>query len=71
MTTGIAFGIAPGAATAGWMIDALGASRGFYVSVISGVLAALLAWLTLAGREIPPVSEGTRQTGRGRTVVAC
>ncbi|MGI8887418.1 MAG: MFS transporter [Nocardioidaceae bacterium] len=55
VTTGIAFGIAPGAATAGWMIDALGASRGFYVSVISGVLAALLAWLTLAGREIPSV----------------
>jgi len=42
--TGFGLGIAPGAAVAGVIIDEAGASPAFIVCVVSGVLAALLAW---------------------------
>lgn len=59
ITTGIAFGIAPGAAIAGLLIDRFGASTGFYVPLVSGVLAALVAWST-----------GEQSADSGRQVVA-
>ncbi|MDF2966405.1 MAG: transporter [Nocardioidaceae bacterium] len=43
-TTGLAIGVAPGAAGAGATIDAAGATLAFLVPVAGGGLAALLAW---------------------------
>jgi len=43
-TTGLAVGVAPGAAVAGATIDAAGATVAFLVPVAGGALAALLAW---------------------------
>ncbi len=44
--TGIAIGIAPGAAIAGHIIDSSGASTAYWVPAVSGLLAALIAWAT-------------------------
>jgi MFS family permease len=57
--TGIGLGIAPGAAIAGRLIDEYGASTAYTVPVVGGVLAAVVAALTPAGREhhSPDVSE--------------
>ena len=44
-STGIAFGIAPGAAIAGHLIDEYGTSTAFLVPIASGVIAAAVAWL--------------------------
>lgn len=54
VTTGIVVGIAPGAAVAGQLIDRYGASTGFYVPLVSGSLAALIAWST-GHQPIPEV----------------
>lgn len=43
-TTGLAVGVAPGAAIAGWVIDHHGASAGFWVPLISGLCATAVAW---------------------------
>jgi predicted MFS family arabinose efflux permease len=43
-TTGMAVGVAPGAAVAGWVIDHHGASTGFLVPLISGLAGAAVAW---------------------------
>ncbi|MDP3966644.1 MAG: MFS transporter [Nocardioides sp.] len=56
--SGMAAGIAPGAAIVGIVIDAEGASASFWVVVVAGVLGALTAW-TLRHRRVgagrPPV----------------
>jgi len=44
MTTGLAVGIAPGAAVTGAVVDASGASTSFWVPVVGGATAAVLAW---------------------------
>ena len=44
MTTGLAVGIAPGAAATGAVVDASGASTAFWVPVMGGGVAAVLAW---------------------------
>ena len=44
VTTGIAIGLAPGAAIAGRLIDAQGASTAYWVPVVSGLIAAVIAW---------------------------
>ncbi|MGL5810269.1 MAG: MFS transporter [Nocardioides sp.] len=44
--TGIAAGLAPGAALAGALIDRYGAAEAFGVSIGSGLVAVLIAWLT-------------------------
>lgn len=44
ISTGIALGIAPGAAVAGRLVDEFGASPAYVVPVVSGVLAAAVAW---------------------------
>lgn len=44
--TGVGLGIAPGAALAGWLIDEYGASTAYSVPVVSGVLAAVVAFAT-------------------------
>ena len=43
-TTGLAVGVAPGAAAAGWVIDHHGASAGFWVPLIAGLCATIVAW---------------------------
>ncbi|MBA3308891.1 MAG: MFS transporter, partial [Nocardioidaceae bacterium] len=48
LLTGLGLGIAPGAAIAGRLIDEFGASPAYYVPVVSGVLAAVIAVLTPA-----------------------
>lgn len=52
VTTGIGFGIAPGAAIAGQLIDSFGAGPAYWVSVASGLLAAALAWLSRARSDV-------------------
>ena len=44
LTTGVLIGVAPGAALCGAVVDAYGASSGFWVPVTGGALAAILAW---------------------------
>jgi MFS family permease len=46
LSTGIAVGLAPGAAIAGHIIDAHGASTAYWVPVVSGLIAAVIAWST-------------------------
>ncbi|KQP24818.1 MULTISPECIES: MFS transporter [unclassified Aeromicrobium] len=43
-STGLAIGVAPGAAVAGAVVDRFGASAGFAVPLVAGVLAAAVAW---------------------------
>ncbi|MHC1546906.1 MFS transporter [Phyllobacterium sp. K27] len=42
--TGVMIGMALGSSLSGWVIDEYGASRGFYVSVASGVIAFIAAF---------------------------
>jgi predicted MFS family arabinose efflux permease len=44
VTTGLGLGVAAGAAIAGRVIDAHGASAAYWVSAVSGFLAAAVAW---------------------------
>ena len=46
VTTGIAAGLAPGAAIAGHVIDLRGASDGFLVPVAAGLLGVVVAFAT-------------------------
>jgi MFS family permease len=58
--TGIGIGMALGAFASGWVVDTFGPRNGFWVSVISGVLAfltILLGQRTLAG-EVPLSRQG-------------
>ncbi|MDQ3156734.1 MAG: MFS transporter, partial [Actinomycetota bacterium] len=43
-TTGLAVGVAPGAAFAGRVIDNHGASAGFWVPLVAGLSATVVAW---------------------------
>lgn len=43
-TTGLAVGVAPGAAAAGWIVDSHGASTGFLVPLVAGLAASAVAW---------------------------
>jgi predicted MFS family arabinose efflux permease len=43
-TTGMAVGVAPGAAIAGWTVDHHGASAGFLVPLVAGLAASAVAW---------------------------
>lgn len=43
-TTGMAVGVAPGAAIAGWTVDHHGASAGFWVPLLAGLAATVVAW---------------------------
>lgn len=46
-TTGMAVGVAPGAAVVGQIIDQFGTSTAFGVPLVAGLLAALAAWLAI------------------------
>jgi predicted MFS family arabinose efflux permease len=46
LSTGIGFGIAPGAAIAGHLVDLYGASPAYLVPAVSGILAAAVALST-------------------------
>lgn len=43
-TTGVSIGVAPGAAAAGWLIDHHGASAGFWVPLVAGLAASVVAF---------------------------
>ncbi|MBC7631867.1 MFS transporter [Aeromicrobium sp.] len=43
-TTGLAVGVAPGAAVAGWVVDERGASAGFLVPLVAGLAASAVVW---------------------------
>ena len=64
VTTGIGIGMALGSLASGWVVDSFGPSNGFWVSVVSGVLALLTVLLgqrALAGSNEPAVAIGNRQ----------
>jgi predicted MFS family arabinose efflux permease len=46
VTTGLGLGVAAGAAVAGRLIDAFGASPAYWVSAVSGALAVAVTWST-------------------------
>jgi predicted MFS family arabinose efflux permease len=54
-TTGLGAGLAPGAALVGLVVDASGASASYWVTVVAGLLGAVLAFATraTAGRASP------------------
>ena len=77
VTTGLAAGLAPGAAIAGWVVDVWGTSRGYLVPVVAGLLGAAVA---AASRErtsatdaaIAPTGAGLgRPQRRGDLAGAC
>lgn len=43
-TTGLAVGVAPGAAVAGWVVDNYDASRAFLVPLVAGLAGSVVAW---------------------------
>jgi predicted MFS family arabinose efflux permease len=53
-STGIALGVAPGAAIAGHLIDTYGTSTAFLVPIASGMIAAAIAWLATPDRAPAP-----------------
>lgn len=50
-STGIALGVAPGAAIAGYLVDEFGTSTAFLVPIVSGAVAASFAWLPTPGER--------------------
>jgi predicted MFS family arabinose efflux permease len=62
VTTGLGLGVAAGAAVAGRLIDAFGASPAYWVSAVSGALAAAVAWSTRA-RTTDRNTDHTSHTG--------
>ena len=66
--TGLAAGLAPGAALAGLVIDAHGASPSYLVALGGGVVAAL-ASLALPRSFDPAGPPGRRRARRGRRAV--
>ena len=57
-TTGLAVGVAPGAAAAGWVVDNHGASAGFWVPLTAGLCATIVAW-SFGPPKILPRGENT------------
>jgi len=51
-TTGLAVGVAPGAAIAGWVVDNHDASTAFLVPLIAGLAGSVVAWSS--GRAVEP-----------------
>jgi hypothetical protein len=63
--TGVAAGIAAGAAVAGVVVDAFGGRSGFFVPLVAGVVAALV---TLAGRAPGPRFPSPEDASLARSV---
>jgi len=61
VTTGLAAGVAPGAAISGVVIDAVGASIAYAVPVASGVVAVVAAWLMRQPEEDAALSMQRRE----------
>lgn len=55
-TTGLAIGVAPGAALSGLVVDTYGASAAYLVPLAGGAVAAGVAW-AIRGRRPPAVAE--------------
>ena len=62
-TTGLAAGLAPGAALVGRVVDASGASASYGVTVVAGLAGAALAFLS-AARASPSGSSGSSRRRR-------
>jgi predicted MFS family arabinose efflux permease len=60
VSTGMAAGIAPGAAISGLVIDSAGASMAYTVPVVSGAVAVAAAWMVRRPVE-EPVQAGAAQ----------
>jgi MFS family permease len=58
-TTGLAGGVALGAAVVGQVIDRFGGHPGFYVPLVAGAVAALVAWLSRKPSPGRPVMHAT------------
>ncbi|MBM9618905.1 MFS transporter [Streptomyces zhihengii] len=64
-STGLAVGVALGSSAAGWVVDAHGAAAGYAVPGVSGVFAALVAFLGYRRLRRPvPTREGQREQDR-------
>lgn len=61
-TTGLAVGVAPGAALAGAVVDEHGASAAFLVPLVAGLAAAVVAW---AARLPAPPAERSSEASSG------
>ena len=67
LTTGLAVGLAPGAAVAGVVIDEAGASPAYLVCLVGGVLVLVGALLIRVGPRpdsVPPHEHNPEQTDR-------
>ena len=62
-TTGLAAGVAPGAAIVGIVIDAYGASASYWVPATAGLLGAFVAFTARPFQKEPPVPAVTSPTG--------
>ncbi|HKU94505.1 MAG TPA: hypothetical protein VJR58_04470, partial [Vineibacter sp.] len=51
--TGVGIGLAIGSSVSGWVIDAHGASHGFWVSVASGAAALVIALVGYRSLRVP------------------
>ncbi|MFF3394478.1 MFS transporter [Streptomyces sp. NPDC002669] len=65
-STGLAVGVALGSSAAGWVVDASGAGAGYVVPVVSGVLAAAVAFLGYRRLNEPVLTEGRAEHDRDR-----
>ncbi len=64
-TTGLVFGVAPGAALAGVMVDAYGASGGYLVPVLAGLVGATVAFTTRPRPTRPTRADSSPNGSRG------
>lgn len=63
-STGLGAGVAPGAAAAGVVIDRMGASAAYWVPAVSGLVAAVIAFLTaVVGRGGSPARYAEQEQG--------
>ena len=63
LTTGLAAGVAPGAALAGVVVDYAGASASYWVSAVAGLVGTAMAFGTaLLNRRAAPASATPRET---------
>ncbi|MET9918815.1 MFS transporter [Streptomyces sp. NPDC059605] len=65
-STGLAVGVALGSSAAGWVVDASGAEAGYVVPVVSGALAAAVAFLGYRRLSGPVLTEGRAEHDRDR-----
>ena len=65
-TTGLATGVAPGAAVSGWVVDSTSPSWGYLVCLLAGFLAVAGAWGVRVGAPVPASDTPAEATEAGR-----